>query len=129
MEATQVQRKAGFSKGNSIAKSLRRKISALLVTFALMAGLGLAVAAPSQATSSYCGSGQCTVYLDWNETVALSKGRVPSFNAGPLTVPIRTGLVGHVLIAKGWVNRGNCVAFTANVRPWANQGMLGWRCR
>lgn len=129
MEATQVQGKAGFTKGKGFFKSLRRKISALLVTFGLMAGLSLAVAAPSQAASSYCGNGQCTVYLNWDETVALSRGRVPNFNAGPLTAPIRAGLIGHALIAKGWVNRGNCVAFTANVRPWANQGMLGWRCR
>lgn len=110
---------------------LRTRIASVLVAVGIMGGIGVTTAMPAQATTSYCGDGVCTVYLDWNETVNLSQGRLPRVNTGiaRLNVPITVGLAGHMLIAKGWVWRGNCVAFTANVRPWATQGMFGWRCR
>ncbi|MFC5125055.1 hypothetical protein ACFPRL_17245 [Pseudoclavibacter helvolus] len=85
-------------------------------------------AAPSEAATSRCGSGTCTVYLTKSETVALSNGKVPNINLGALTVPYRVLAYGHVAIAKGWVARGNCVGFTVSIKPWATQGMFGYRC-
>ena len=54
--------------------------------------------------------------------------RVPSLNLGPLTVPYRVLALGHVVIAKDYARRGMCVGFTINLRPWATQGMFGYRC-
>lgn len=111
-------------------KPLHRRLTALAIALVMMLGISLAAATPSQAATATCGNGRCTVYLSWNETVALSQGKVPTVaNAGNYVAPIRAGLIGHIWIAKGWVNRGNCVAFTFDIRPWANQGMMGWRCR
>lgn len=111
-------------------RRIRRRIASVVAALLVMASMSLGAAAPSQAATSYCGDGRCTVYLNWSETVALSNGKVPKIvtpiaKLGPV---ITAGLWGHVLIAKGWVWRGNCVAFTADVRPWASQGMMGWRC-
>lgn len=110
---------------------LGRRLVTLVTALAIMAAISVGVAAPSQAASTYCSNGQCTTYLNWNETVNLSNGRPPRIvtPVPQLTLAINAGLWGHVLIAKGWVWRGNCIAFTANVRPWATQGMTGWRCR
>lgn len=111
-------------------RSIRRRILSLFTALVILTAASLGLAAPSQAATSRCGNGQCTVYLNWTETVALSKGRPPRIvtPVPHLTLAINAGLQGHVLIAKGWVWRGYCVAFTADVRPWATQGMTGWRC-
>jgi hypothetical protein len=111
-------------------RSIRRRIASVVAAIVIMASISLGVAAPSQAATSYCGDGRCTVYLNWTETVNLSNGRPPKVVTPfpQLTLAINAGLWGHVLIAKGWVWRGYCVAFTADVRPWASQGMMGWRC-
>ena len=115
----------------SRVRVFRRRLATFVTTLVIMAAVSVGVAAPSQAASTYCSNGQCTTYLNWSETVNLSNGRPPRIvtPVPQLTAAINAGLWGHVLIAKGWVWRGNCVAFTANVRPWATQGMTGWRCR
>ena len=132
MSAVQLHQESAGQAARPAAKPpLRTRIASVLVALGIMAGIGLTTAAPSQASTTYCGNGACTVYLNWTETVNLSNGRPPRVitPVPQLTVAINAGLWGHVLIAKGWVWRGNCVAFTANVRPWASQGMTGWRCR
>lgn len=115
----------------------RRVLMAAALLFALFATLLVGAqearaadlgSAAHGATAS-CSNGACTVRLNWAETVALSQGRIPNINLGALTVPFRVLAYGHVLVAKGWVARGTCVAFTVNIRPWASQGMLGTPCR
>lgn len=116
---------------NEIPTTRRRKLRLATITMAVTTALvtgGLLAAAPASAASSQCGSGTCTVLLTKSETLALSQGRVPNLNLGPYTLPYRALAYGHVVIAKGWVARGNCVGFTVNVRPWATQGMFGYQC-
>lgn len=102
-----------------------------ILTATLVAALAIGtVVAPSAASAAttQCGPGVCTVYLNKAETGALAAGRVPNLNLGAFTVPYKIAAYGHVAIAKLWVQRGNCVGFTLNIRPWATQGMFGWRC-
>jgi hypothetical protein len=108
--------------------SLRRRIISFFAVFAITAGILMGGAAPSQAATAYCGSGSCTVYLNKTETRNLSQGRVPRLSLGALTGPYLTLAYGHIWIAKGWVSRGYCVGFRVDIRPWATQGMFGWRC-
>lgn len=114
---------------SSLINRARKALVAIAVAFSLaIVGVGVSPASSASAATSNCGSGACTVYLTKAETIALSQGRVPRVNIGALTIPFTALALGHVGIAKLWVNRGYCVAFTVNIRPWANQGMLGYRC-
>ncbi|MEV8150519.1 hypothetical protein AB0O52_20545 [Arthrobacter sp. NPDC080073] len=101
------------------------------MALAIMIGATLGAAAPSQAATTYCGNGACTLYLNWNETNSLANWRPPQLNIpDPRLYAAYVALAAaHVFIAKGWVWRGDCVGFTINIRPWATQGMFGWRCR
>jgi hypothetical protein len=111
--------------------SLRARV---LTTFALLAalvGLPVLTAAPANAAVAGCWDGRCTVYLSKSETRALAAGRVP---APPASLDWRlrsayyTMAWGHRWFAQQYANRGQCSAFTLNIRPWATQGYYGYSC-
>jgi hypothetical protein len=122
------------------SRSFRTALAAVAVVAALVLGGSIAPISPAAAQSQVeasvaatharvnCSNGACTVYLNRAETLALSQGRVPNINLGVLTIPFRVLALGHVWVAKGWVSRGYCVAFTLNIRPWKPQGMTGAYC-
>jgi len=113
-------------KNNSSTRTRRIVMTAAVLAGAAAATLGLAT--PANAATTACGGLTCTVYLDRGETAALAQGRVPNLNLGAFTLPYKALAYGHVVIAKGWAARGNCVAFQVSLLPWATQGMAGWRC-
>lgn len=129
---TTVELHQGSPDRNVAKPRLRTRIASVLVAVSLMGGIGVATAMPAQAATSSCNKYGCTVYLNWEETKALSKGKLPKTlkvaKAG-MVGPIMVGLAGHILIAKGWVAREKCVTFTADIRPWASQAMSGAPCR
>ena len=123
---------------------LTRVIVGLALALGLLTGIGslpasaqdkprpvVADAASAHRVTGGCSNGACTVYLDKSSTIDLANGRVPAPPAavtGVLRAAYYALAYGHVLIAKGWVARRTCVAFTLNIRPWVSQGLVGWRC-
>ena len=114
-----------MQKTTEVKNRLVTLVASTVVATALLSGIA---AAPANAASGGCANGACTVYLTKAETQSLAAGRVPAMNLGALTMPYRVLAIGHVLIAKDYARRGMCVGFTLNVRPWATQGMFGFRC-
>jgi hypothetical protein len=111
--------------------SLRARVLTAFALLAVLLGMPVLTAAPANAAVAGCSNGQCTVYLSKSETRSLAAGRVPA-PAASLDWRLRSAYyamaLGHRWFAQQYANRGQCSAFTLNIRPWATQGYYGYNC-
>lgn len=110
--------------------TVRRWTLSVVAIAAVAAGVQM-VAAPAEASVSYCNNYSCTVYLSKSETRAIASGQVPgasSVPAGPLRTAYYAMVYGHRWFAGQYANQGMCSAFTLDIRPWARQGYWGYSC-
>jgi hypothetical protein len=111
-----------------------RALVALFAVTALVAGamaalpgapgpLGALTPGTAQAYTGGCSGLSCTFYLNRSESVAFATS-----NWRPSYWAVRAVYGGLRPIARGWINRGYCVAYVVSLVPWQGQGLMGWRC-